>query len=83
MSEPKRYKSAKECWLKFLSNVVSFKYQCGIIVTIAFFMGTIPWFAWLPSIMAIGAIRGWERFLLFAPRQLTEEPHGTAPEAME
>lgn len=75
MSEIKPYKSLKECGLKMMSLLVSFKYHCGIIVTIAFFLGMLPWYAWLPGLMAIASIRGYEKFLLWGKRsqELTED----------
>ena len=81
MSEPKRYNTVKDIVLKGLSNAVSFKYQTGIIVTVAFFTGLLPWFAWLPAILAIAAIRGWERFMYTTPAQpVTPEPTDTEVE---
>ena len=83
MSEPKRYKSAKECWLKFLSLTVSMKYHVWLASTIGMFIGLIvPWL-WIAFSAAVIGVRGWEHFLLSAPQSVTEEHPSTAPEAME
>jgi hypothetical protein len=74
MSEPAGYKSVKECGLKFLSNITSFKYQAGAMVTMAFFMHLVPWYAWLPSLMCIAGIRGYEKFLVWGKRKEEVEP---------
>jgi hypothetical protein len=74
MSEPVGYKSAKECGLKFLSNSVSFKYQTSIVLSVAFFMHLVPWYAWLPALMCIAGIRGWEKMLVWGKRREEVEP---------
>ena len=68
MAEIKSYKTVKECGLKILSLLVSFKYHCGIAITVAFFMGLLPWYAWLPGLMAIASVRGYEKFLIWGKR---------------
>ena len=77
MSKMKLYETLRQVWFKFLSNLVSFKYQTGVAVTVAFFLGLLPWYAWLPALMAIASIRGYEKFLIWGkrtPDALTEEP---------
>jgi len=68
MSEPKLYNDVRDIGFKFLSNIVSFKYQTGIMVTVAFFMHLLPWYAWLPSLLAIASIRGWEKLIIWGKR---------------
>jgi len=71
MAEPKLYAGLKDIGLKFMSNIVSFKYQTGVMVTVAFFTGLIPWFGWAAIMLALAGIKNWQRFLLL---RANEEP---------
>jgi len=74
MSEPFRYKNAKECWLKFLSLLVSMKYHVWAASTIAMFLGALAPWLWVAFSAAVLGVRGWERFLLAKPDSVVEEP---------
>jgi len=68
MAEIKEYKTLKECGLKFVSMLVSHKVYVLALFAIAFFMGLLPWYAWMPASLAILGIRGWEKLIIWGKR---------------
>jgi len=68
MAEIKEYKTLKECGLKFVSMLVSHKVYVLALFAIAFFMGLLPWYAWMPASLAILGIRGWEKLIIWGQR---------------
>jgi len=71
MSAITTYKTLKECGLKFASMLVSHKVWVLALFTIAFFLGMLPWYAWVPASLAIIGVRGWEKLIIWGKR--TEE----------
>ena len=65
MAEIKPYKSLKECGLKFVSMLVSHKIWVLALFAIAFFLGMLPWYAWVPASLAIIGVRGWEKLVIW------------------
>ncbi len=75
MSEPKLYKSAKECWLKFLSLLVSMKYHVWAAATIFVALDVLAPWLWVAFSAAVLGIRGWERFMGAKPTDIVEAPN--------
>lgn len=77
MSEPRLYKSVKECGLKACSLAVSFKYHVWVVATIGMFTGLIfPWL-WIAFSAALVGVKGWEKFIFSVPQQVTDIPEST------
>jgi len=80
MSEPRLYKTKKEVWLKFLSLLVSFKYQAWIASTIALYFNLIDPLLWIGFTGSLLGIRELGKTIIEKANILKpNEPTDTEP----